>query len=267
VPNQPASKKSILLVDDDRAFLEMLAELMDTQQAGAWEIHLATSTAQALSMLRERSVDLVVLDLEMPVVDGIQFLRLLERKYPGLRKAVLTGHGDPARRTECMEHGAELFLEKPQTADGYESVLAALFELATIGEDPRSRGAQNQVASPGAPVLLDGVAQSGPVPSAVDAKPASVASGPDVVVEEIVLCAGAERAVLYEWQCRNVEARLKLFQQLAAAAERISKLGGFGKFIRCEALAPPERLIVQIKSDRHLLVRCRRGAPASMKGR
>ena len=366
VSTKPASKKRILLVDDDRAFLDMLGELMHTQQPDAWDVHLAASTAQALSMLREHSIDLVVLDIQMPVVDGIQFLRLLERKYPDLRKAVLTGHGDAARRAECTELGAELFLDKPQTAEGYEIVLAALQELAAVDDvsgfrgtlrkagivdllqtecagrhtsilaitSPQLRGrihvldgdiihaeagkfsgvealnrllalaggdfkleafappAKRTIEGPwqsllaNTPMPCDAAAEfvsieDAPTPEPAlqpiadnvatqgqpAAGPSAAAPGADVVIEEIVLCAGAEGAVLHEWQCRNVKARMKLFEQVAAAAARISKIGGFGKFLRCEALAPPERLVVQFKSDRQLLVRTRRGASAPAKSR
>lgn len=276
MPDQPASRKNILLVDDDRAFVEMLGELLQTQQADAWNVHLATSTAQALSTLRERPIDLVVLDLQMPVVDGIQFLRLIERKYPQLRKAVLSGHGDPARRAECLEHGAELFLDKPQTSDGFEIVLAALHELATLEDVPLAWTDVETApsAGPGASAPA-GPIEPGPVslpdigheaaPEAEEPKSILEDYAPDVVTEEIVLCAPSDGSVLHEWQCRNVDARLKLFGHLATCSEKISKIGNFGKLLRCEVLTPPERMIFQFKSDRQLLVRTRRASPAAAK--
>jgi CheY-like chemotaxis protein len=138
-----AATRQVLLVDDDRLFLEATAELLQAHHA-QWRIHTAASTAQALAILRDHAIDLLVLDIQMPVVDGLQLLRLIERKYPELRKAVITGYADEARRGECFEHGAELFLEKPHNRDGWDSLAAALGELAALGPGGGFQGVLRQ---------------------------------------------------------------------------------------------------------------------------
>ena len=79
---------------------------------GRWEIHTAENHAQALSLLSKQRMDLVVLDIGMPVMDGIQFLQLLGRTHP-------VNHADPdrpwldERRRVSLSSGAVLYLEKP----------------------------------------------------------------------------------------------------------------------------------------------------------
>lgn len=126
-----AHRKQFLFLDDDAAFLQQARELFGQLSRGAWEIHLAQNHAQALALLRERRVDLVVLDLGMPVVDGAQFLRLVNRAHPGQAVVVLTGLAEDARRRECQELGALMVFEKPTAPGGYESLYAALDALVT----------------------------------------------------------------------------------------------------------------------------------------
>mgnify|MGYP003352870880 CR=1 FL=1 len=54
--DSPTTRKNVLLVDDERAFVEMLGELMQTQPGEMWNVQLATSTAQALATLRDAEI-------------------------------------------------------------------------------------------------------------------------------------------------------------------------------------------------------------------
>ncbi len=124
------SSRRVLFVDDEPAFLELLGEAMKVYSGGNWEIDLATTTSKALAILEQKQVHLVVVDIHMPVVDGIQFLKLLQRKYPNIPRAVLTGDASEDHRSACLANGVELFLEKPRTPEGLEVVHATLNELA-----------------------------------------------------------------------------------------------------------------------------------------
>ena len=66
----------------------------------------------------------------MPVVDGIQFLALITRKYPTVQKVTLSAYSDDASRAACISNGAELFLEKPRDPADLEIIFATLRELA-----------------------------------------------------------------------------------------------------------------------------------------
>lgn len=126
----PANVKKVLFVDDNLQFLEMIERLMGGWSKGEWQIFLAQNAGKALIILQEQAIDLAVVDVQMPVVDGIQFLALINRKYPTVQKVTLSAYGDDASRAACISHGAELFLEKPRDPADLEIIFATLRELA-----------------------------------------------------------------------------------------------------------------------------------------
>ena len=126
---EPEKKFQVLFVDDSRAFLELFGDLCAEFSKQTWNIHTATSADAALALLREKHVDLVLLDITMPMLDGLQLLGIINRRYPGLKIAVMTGSATEAKRADALANGAELFLEKPVTADGMKSVFNVLQDL------------------------------------------------------------------------------------------------------------------------------------------
>lgn len=122
--------RRVLFVDDEPAFLEVIGQAMEAYSAGGWEVLLAPSTSKALSILQQKPAHLIVVDIHMPVVDGIQFLKLLQRKYPHIPRAVLTGDASEEHRDACQANGVEMVLEKPRCPEGLEIVFATLDELA-----------------------------------------------------------------------------------------------------------------------------------------
>jgi CheY-like chemotaxis protein len=122
--------KKILFVDDNLEFLEMIERLMGHWSKGEWQIFLAQNSGKALLILQEQAIDLAVVDVQMPVVDGIQFLALLNRKYPQVQKVTLSAYADDAARAACLGQGAELFLEKPRDPADLEIIFETLRELA-----------------------------------------------------------------------------------------------------------------------------------------
>ncbi len=122
--------KKILFVDDNVQFLEMIERLMGGWSKGEWQIFLAQNSDKALLILQEHAIDLAVVDVQMPVVDGIQFMGLLNRKYPQVQKVTLSAYADDAARAACLAQGAELFLEKPRDPADLELIFTTLRELA-----------------------------------------------------------------------------------------------------------------------------------------
>src|SRR5947209_14808318 len=122
----PQKSKKVLFVDDDLSFLEVLKNLMAYYAADSWEIFTAPDTGQAFAIMQAHRLDLLVVDVHMPVVDGLQFLSLLQRKYPNTLKVVLTGDATEHYRAACLSNGAELFLEKPATAEGWHDIYKTL---------------------------------------------------------------------------------------------------------------------------------------------
>ena len=96
---------------------------------GDWTIHCASTPKGALDTLKQQRMDLAVVDMNMPLLDGIQFLNLLGKRYSDLKKVTLTGFATEEKRSQCLANGAELVIEKPHTPDGFKSVYAMLDDL------------------------------------------------------------------------------------------------------------------------------------------
>jgi CheY-like chemotaxis protein len=132
LPPSDASKLfHVLFVDDSLAFLELFGALCQEYSRRTWQLYTATSADKALLTLQDRPVDLVVLDIGMPMLDGLQLLAIVRRRYPGMKVAVLTGNASDTRRADALANGAELFLEKPVTAEGMKSAFNVLHDLVS----------------------------------------------------------------------------------------------------------------------------------------
>ena len=128
----PGKKHRVLFVDDNRAFLETISKLYSVLGKGACETECATSVAQVFTILEQKPVDLVVVDIGMPVIDGIHLLDILNRRYPNVRKAVLTGNVTESNRAACLANGAEMVLQKPTSSEGMKAVFTVLSELILL---------------------------------------------------------------------------------------------------------------------------------------
>jgi CheY-like chemotaxis protein len=140
MPEETDKRYQFLFVDDDPAFLTTLTGLLKQISKAHWAIRTATNHAQALDHLKAQPVDIVVLDVEMPVMDGVEFLRLLRHTHPNQRVVMLSEKMDETARKNSMELGAVLFLQKPNSPDGLNSLFAALDALAAAGPQSGFRG-------------------------------------------------------------------------------------------------------------------------------
>lgn len=137
--------RQVLLVDDSMAFLEALGEMFEVLSDKTWEIHKAASADQALAILQQQPIDLAVLDINMPMLDGVQLLAVIQRRHPDVKKVVVTGHASDSHRADCLANGAELFLEKPLTPDGFVSVFNLLNDLFAWSQREGFTGTLRQV--------------------------------------------------------------------------------------------------------------------------
>lgn len=108
-------------------------------------MHRANSADAALDMLKQQKIDLIVVDINMPMLDGVQLLRILNRRHPDVKKVTLTGFATEAKRNECLANGAELFIEKPRTTQGFKSIFVMLEELVTWTPKKGFQGMLRQV--------------------------------------------------------------------------------------------------------------------------
>ncbi len=100
----------VLLVDDEEEFLEAMAERMRQRDM---DVSATASASEAIKMVQEHPYDVIVLDLMMPEMDGLEVLKTLKEKRPELQVILLTGYATLEKGIEAMKFGAMDFLEKP----------------------------------------------------------------------------------------------------------------------------------------------------------
>lgn len=99
----------VLIVDDSRLELEMARGALE----GRCEVSSASSAEEALERLRETSVDLILSDLTMPGLSGLELLARTQREHPGIDFVLLTGHASVESAVEALRMGAADYLRKP----------------------------------------------------------------------------------------------------------------------------------------------------------
>lgn len=104
------TRDTILVVDDESSFRSMLSTVL--ADAG-FEVLAAASGREALEIILRRAIDLAVLDLVMPGIDGRELMHRLHEKIPGLPVIFLTAHGSIPSAVEAIKEGASDYLTKP----------------------------------------------------------------------------------------------------------------------------------------------------------
>ena len=104
----------VLLVDDEREFVQTLSERLRTRNLPSEVVY---DGEQALSALETDPPEVMVLDLKMPGIDGIEVLRRAKRDQPEIEIIILTGHGSDRERETALELGAFAYLQKPVDID------------------------------------------------------------------------------------------------------------------------------------------------------
>ncbi len=105
---------NILVVDDEQDFLETLVKRLSKRN---FSVRGAESGEQALEMLGQEAADVVLLDVRMPGMDGMQVLGEIKRRYPHTQVIILTGHASVESARDGISMGAFDYLMKPSTLD------------------------------------------------------------------------------------------------------------------------------------------------------
>jgi response regulator RpfG family c-di-GMP phosphodiesterase len=104
------SKSKILIVDDE----EMITSVLSTM-LGTWgfETQTANTPSEALNLLRQTKFDLVLLDIRMPQMSGLELLRIIRDKHPNISVIMITAVGTADAAVKALKLGAEDFITKP----------------------------------------------------------------------------------------------------------------------------------------------------------
>jgi DNA-binding NtrC family response regulator len=117
------SKIRVLLVDDEKDYVKAMAERMEMRDVSS---RVAFSGDEALRMVEDEAPDVMVLDLRMPGIDGMEVLERVKREHPNVQVIILSGHGSEKEEAEARRLGAFDYLKKPMdTGDVLKTVRAA----------------------------------------------------------------------------------------------------------------------------------------------
>jgi len=100
----------VLLVDDEREFVQTLSERLLMRDVGS---AVAYDGESALNLVAEDEPEVMILDLKMPGIDGMEVLKKVKASQPDIEVIILTGHGSQADKEKCMALGAFAYLQKP----------------------------------------------------------------------------------------------------------------------------------------------------------
>ncbi len=116
---------SILAVDDEESFLELLQRVLEADEYG---VETASDGIQAINKLQAKAFDLVLCDVRMPRVDGLEVLKFVKEHYIDTQVIMLTGVNDISIAVDCMRSGAYHYLTKPYSAPELLAVIERALE-------------------------------------------------------------------------------------------------------------------------------------------
>ena len=196
-----AKRGTLLFVDDERRVLTSMRAMFRRD----YEVLLANSGQEAIDLLRDHSVDVIVSDQRMPGMTGVEVLKAVKRLAPNAMRILLTGYAD-LQAIEASINEGEVFryLTKPCPSEQLKEAIGLAAEVATHAEPH--------------------VAGSAPLPVMQEAaKPAERCCG----------CAARRRRTTAAWQCRNTRRRAG-----PASADGAALQPGTG--FACELAADPD---------------------------
>jgi HD-like signal output (HDOD) protein/CheY-like chemotaxis protein len=127
--------KRILFVDDEPHVLRGLRRLLASQR-GAWDMRFVDSGAAALESMSERPADVVVSDMRMPGMSGVELLDEVQRSFPQAVRIILSGHADTKLTLRAAGHTHQ-FMAKPCSADLLKSTVARCLALRDLLHNER----------------------------------------------------------------------------------------------------------------------------------
>src|SRR6266853_1678662 len=109
-----ATRQRILILDDEQDLLEIYQEIL-ARLPSQPEIRTASNGHDAIAMLENEPFALLLVDLNMPQMDGFQVLAIVRRRFPALRTVVITSATEADLRARAYRVGVDLYMEKPKT--------------------------------------------------------------------------------------------------------------------------------------------------------
>jgi len=126
--------RRVLIIDDEQSILNALAGILGDE---GWEVALAESGEQGLEAIEAQDPDLVLLDVWLPGIDGIETLGRVKARYPDLPVVLMSGHGTIETAVRATKLGAFDFIEKPLNLDKVLLVLDNALKSSRLAQENR----------------------------------------------------------------------------------------------------------------------------------
>ncbi len=152
--DQPQKQRTLLFVDDEPVVLDSARKLL---RKDLLTVETAASAAEGLTRLERGGVDLVLTDLMMPVMDGLQLLEVIKQRWPALPVVMVTGYATISTAMQAMKMGAFDYVAKPFTRAELRGIvqralhLAAEMDEAAVAADQAAGAAPAAGGGPSAP--------------------------------------------------------------------------------------------------------------------
>jgi len=125
---------TILVVDDEKVIRDGCSRLLSSE---GQRVLTASNGKEAMEILEAEAVHVILCDLKMPVMDGIEVQNRVRVEYPDLPFVVITGHGTIDTAVECMKNGAYDFISKPFRTDHLQLIVRRALEKRELEEKTR----------------------------------------------------------------------------------------------------------------------------------
>ena len=222
-PDPEASHGRVLVVDDEPALLRAVARML---MAAGYEVSTAADGMRAVDLLAKTTFDAILSDIDMPGMNGIQFLRNIRQRDADVPVVLMTGNPDLRTALQAIEHGALLYLVKPLDMD---SLRKAIARAVGLNQMARLKQAALGLVSDGALGASDRLA--------VEASFERALATLWMAYQPIVRI--ADRSIFgYEALMRSEEKALPHPGAILEAAERLERLDDLGQRTRSAASAP-----------------------------
>lgn len=121
-------KIKILVVDDDAVILELISKIL---AQNGYEVILAPDGFEALNLLEQNKIDIVITDMKMPNMDGMELIDLIKKSYPGMKIIVMTAFEDIYTIKDAIMKGADEYITKPFNSYEINMVIDRVYWNAT----------------------------------------------------------------------------------------------------------------------------------------
>ena len=139
-----ATPPKILLQDDNPDFLSTLRDMLGSNLPSRPDVRVATTAMRALSMLETEPYSLLIEDLHLPHMDGLQVLSIARRKYPQMRTVVLTGLKEEQFRSRAYAMGVDQYWVKPTSDQEMSLLMESIESLLSREAEGGFRGIQRK---------------------------------------------------------------------------------------------------------------------------